>query len=191
MLWSSIPWGPLLTRLKSPTGVELLRLPPPTLIWEYSTDPRFSMRAAAPPRVYRGYAAISSLERQCVHLHFQDISSKLHLFHALVTPTVLHGIEVWGPNLSSYWVSVERVLVSTLSHSIQSKRTVPHHIMLAKFGYQPLQVWSLVALALFLCRLHNFASPKGDVDQLPYRALASSIVHQGQWGITTLRVFQW
>lgn len=72
------------------------------------------------------------------------------------------------------WAIVERILVGTLSRSIWSKRTVPHHIVLTDFSCQPLQVWSLATLVLFLRRLHSLTSTR-EGNQLPLRALASSM----------------
>lgn len=129
--------------------------------------PRFMMKATAPPRVRRGYVAVSSLKRQCVQLHFQDILSKLQLFHTLGTPTVLYGVELWGPRLrGTNWDRIETILINTLSHSIQSKRIITHHIILEKFGYQPLKVWALARLVLYLQRLQGFTIPSRS-DKLP------------------------
>ena len=54
---------------------------------------------------------------------------------SLIRPIVLYGLEIWGPSLLELdWASIERVQTLLLCRIIRYKQTVPHHIILAKFG---------------------------------------------------------
>ena len=64
------------------------------------TGPRFSLREANCAQLSHGYAALGALERQCAHLQFQEPRIKLGLFDTLLTPTLLYGVEAWGPSLN-------------------------------------------------------------------------------------------
>ena len=78
--------------------------------------PRFSLQEAACARLSRGYATLNALERQCAHLQFQEAQTKLWLFDTLITPTLLYGVEMWGPSLTNadHWKDLERPLVSMI-----------------------------------------------------------------------------
>ena len=49
------------------------------------------------------------LSRQCADLQSQEPRTKLWLFDTLVTPTLLYGVETWGPSLNkaNHWKDLE------------------------------------------------------------------------------------
>lgn len=50
----------------------------------------------------------------------------IKLLHALVSPTLLYGCDVWGPSLrQSCWDRITRILVNMLSRSIKDLSLVP------------------------------------------------------------------
>jgi len=69
---------------------------------------------------------------------------------SLVRPTVLYGLEVWGPYLlESNWASAQRVQIILLCRIIRCKQTVPHTIILVESGNQAFRletVFHLVSL---------------------------------------------
>lgn len=130
------------------------------------------MIIASQARLNKGYVALASLDKQCFQLQFQDISTKIRLFHTLVTPIFLYGCEVWGPSLRQLvWSCIERVLISMLSKFIHSKRIVLHPIILAKFGIHPLFTTTIFHVVSLLCRFHSML----DMRRYPYLAMHSSI----------------
>jgi len=96
------------------------------------TGPRFSMVPAADARLTRGYAALALLEKQCFQAHFQEPRTKHWLFDTLVTPALMYGAPLWGPDVSDEgWRKIERPQVMMISRMIRSKPSVPHEIIRA------------------------------------------------------------
>ena len=121
------------------------------------TGPRFSLQEAACARLSRGYAALGALERQCAHLQFQEPRTKLWLFDTLVTPTLLYGVEMWGPSLNkaNYGKDLERPLVSMIACMIRSKALLlknAYFIDRVRFRIPTriLNVFNLLDLSFFL-----------------------------------------
>ncbi|MCO5553894.1 hypothetical protein L7F22_007420 [Adiantum nelumboides] len=109
------------------------------------TGPRFSLKQAAEARLDRGFAALGRLERQCAHVQFQELRTKLWLFESLVTPALLYGSMVWGPSLNTEeWRQMERPLVMMIAQMIRCKASVPHAIVRAEMAAS-----SIVTEALF------------------------------------------
>ena len=75
----------------------------------------------------RGYAALGALERQCAHLQFQEPQTKLWLFDTLVTPTLLYGVQTWGPSLNKekHWRDLERFSVNDCPHDKEQSIGAP------------------------------------------------------------------
>lgn len=87
----------------------------------------------------KGYATIATSKRQCFQLQFQDIWTKIHLFHILVATSIIYNWELWGPYLRQTRRShIERVLTKLFYKHNHMKKTIPHVIIIAKFGSQPL-----------------------------------------------------
>ena len=80
------------------------------------TGPQFSSCETACAQLSRGYAALSVLERQCANIQLQEPVTRLLLFEALVTLTLLYGTENWGPSLhkANNWKDLKRLLVSMI-----------------------------------------------------------------------------
>lgn len=57
-----------------------------------SISPRFGLRHVAHPCLIKGYVSLCMLECLCFHTHFQDISTKMHLFDMLPNPVSSRGI---------------------------------------------------------------------------------------------------
>ena len=95
-----------------------------------------SLLEAACARLSHRYAALGTRERQCGHLQFQKPQTKLWLFDTLVTPTLLYGVETWGPSLkkANHWKDFERPLLSMIARIIRSKASVPHDIIRVEMG---------------------------------------------------------
>ncbi len=136
------------------------------------TGPRLSLHEAACARLSRGYAALGTLERQCAHIQFQEPRTKLWLFDTLVAPTLLYGVEIWGP--SSYkghkWTDLERPLVLMIGRMIRSKASVPHDIVRAEMGAAPIAVEALLRSVTNIQRIWKL--PK---ERYPRLALMSSL----------------
>ena len=65
----------------------------------------------------------------------------MDLLNTLIRPTVLYGLEIWGPSLlEADWALAERVQILILRRIIKSKQTVPQHIVLTEFGAQPFRL---------------------------------------------------
>ena len=56
------------------------------------------------------------------------------MIHSLVTPTLLYGVETWGPIKANHWIDLERPSVSMIAHMIRSKASMPHDIIQAVVG---------------------------------------------------------
>ena len=58
----------------------------------------------------------------------------------LVTPSLLYGVETWGPSLNKaiHWKYLERPLVSMIACMIRSKASMPHDIIRAEMGATPI-----------------------------------------------------
>ena len=69
-------------------------------------------------------------------MQFQEPQTNLWLFDTLVTPTLLYGVEMWGPSLNkaNHWKDLGRPLVSMIACMIRSKVSVPHDIKWANMG---------------------------------------------------------
>ena len=78
-------------------------------------------------RLSRGYAALGALERQCAHLQFQEPRTKLWLFDTRVTPTLLYGVETWGPriNKANHWKDLETFSVNDCLHDKEQSIGAP------------------------------------------------------------------
>ena len=92
------------------------------------------------PEVLVVMQPFGALERQCAHLQFQESRTKLWLFDTLVTPTLLYGVETWGPSLNkaNHWKDLERPLVSMIACMVRSKELVPHDIIQVEMGATPI-----------------------------------------------------
>ena len=141
------------------------------------TGPRFSLHEVACARLSRGYAALGSLERQCAHIQFQEPRTKLWLFDTLVAPTLLYGVEIWGP--SSYkvhkWTDLERPLVLMIGRVIRRKAFVPHDTVWVEMGAAPIAIEALLRSVTNIQRLWKL--PK---KRYPILALYTSLKCSGK-----------
>ena len=62
-----------------------------------------------------------------------------------MTPTLLYGLEMWGPSLNeeNHWKDLERSLVPVIVRMIRSKASVPYDIIRAKMEAAPINTEAL------------------------------------------------
>ena len=73
-----------------------------------------------------------------------------------LTPTLLYGVETWGPSLKKahHWKDLEkRPLVSMIVPMIRSNESVPHDIIQAEVGAAPIIIEALFRSVTFIQRL--------------------------------------
>ena len=65
-----------------------------------------------------------------------------------MTPTLLYGVEMWGPSLkkANHWKDLERHLMLMIAHMIRSKKSVPHDIIWVEIGAAPIITEALFRL---------------------------------------------
>ena len=99
----------------------------------------------------------------------------MNLLDTLIHPTILYGLEIWGPSLlESDWASAERVQILLLRRIIRGKQAVPQHIILAEFGAHPFRLETVFKLVSFLHRIQGFFDSSKGRDRYPYLAYFSS-----------------
>ncbi|MCO5608531.1 hypothetical protein L7F22_062742 [Adiantum nelumboides] len=125
------------------------------------------MREVATSRRTRGYAALAHLEKMCSLVQFQEPKTKLWLFDTLVTPTLLYGVQIWGPSLNHRtrlggtldgWRKMEKPLVTLIAKLIRCKASVQHEIVRAELGAAPIVVEALTKSVSYIHSLWNLPS---------------------------------
>ena len=69
---------------------------------------------------------------------------KSHLFKALVLPTSTYGIENWGGDLKySHWKVFKKGMKMDMMSHVKVLSLITYHILLAKFGKLPIELYTL------------------------------------------------
>jgi len=95
----------------------------------------------------------------------------MSLMDTLIHPTILYGLEIWGPPLfESDWASAKRVQILLLCRIIRCKLIVPQHIILAEFEAQCFRLETVFKLVSFLHHVQGLADLIKSRYRYPYLA---------------------
>lgn len=105
-------------------------------------------RAAAAAR------AQGALRRRCYQLGIQDPTLQMRLHDMLVRPSLLYGVEVWGPNsLGAPGSKIDKVHRDFLRRVLGARSRASTDVVMAELGRFPLAVDAKLQLARFWNRL--------------------------------------
>lgn len=133
------------------------------------------MHKALQPQLSKRHGSLVILKRQCFQNHLQDISSKMHSLDLIIRPTILYGLEIWGPNLVQSELGQDPKSPnpsSQVHHSMQIHN--PQPIVQAKFEAHPFRLGVIFHLVSLLHRVWTLGDSTSKRDRYPYLAFCSS-----------------